>query len=81
MWGSIRLDTTPDPHGEQLHPYHDLEFCSQIGDDPDPSFSAAWTVDRPHPDAFMVKDANGIDGALPGRPAELVIWAQQTHVR
>jgi hypothetical protein len=35
-------------------------FCSQVLDDPDPTLPAAWTVDRPPPDSFVVKDANGL---------------------
>jgi hypothetical protein len=31
-----------------------------MGDDPEPPFFPTWTVDRPHPDSFVVKDNNGI---------------------
>lgn len=35
-------------------------FCFQVEDDQARRFPPPWTVDRSHPDSFVVKDRNGI---------------------
>jgi hypothetical protein len=43
-------------------------------------FPPPWTVDRPHPDSFVVKDGNGIVVATV-HCRDVVVWTLKTHVR